>query len=214
MLDKYEPQVGFTLLTKVELMRKVIGLKLTLYELRVLLALISLVNQREGVAYPPRRIIGEMTGINQRHVSRTVHSLCKRGLVNIVDKGSTRRSARYRVNINKIEASFLANKLNSHKAIKGATDVPNEVREQCLGGSNEGASRGAIDVPPGVPEEQESASKVQTKLATELLITAARAPAISPKARLLPRSSEQADNLKKREHRNSWRFKFRNLEVN
>lgn len=210
MEDANKLPTTFTLLAKVELIRRAIGLDLTFYEMRVLIALISLVSQRAGVAYPPRRLIGEITAINVRHVSRALRALCERGLVTVATPGTPRLSTRYKVNIPAILAGSRTSKGLSEVFFKGTSKEPTEIRQPHLEGHCQGAPTGAAEAPPQAPEEQSIASEVQTKLATELQLNTARIPSVSPKARLLERSGARPP--KNSESKNSWRLNYRKLE--
>jgi len=208
MMGKPEDtQPTFTLLKKVELIRAVIGLPLTLYELRVLITIVSYINQRDGVAYPPRRLIGAMTNMHQRHVSRAVRALCDRGLIIIAVAGTARRSARYAVNVGAILTATGASRGTVEPSFRGATEVPLQVLQRYPDRDHSSASVGTADAPPEAPEVQGSASEVQTKRATELHVRASRAPAGSPEARPPPRSSrEQGGRVV--EVKNPWRGKY------
>gem|GEM_PF-5779617 len=202
-----DPQPTFTLLKKVELIRAVVGLPLKLYETRVLIAIVSYINQRDGVAYPPRRLIGEMTNMHERHVSRTVRALCDRGLIIIAVAGTARRSARYAVNVSAILSASGASRGTVDASSRGTAEGPLQALQPYPYRDLSGASTGTADVPPEAPEEQGSASEVQTKLATELQLRASRASAGSPRARLPPRSSREQVG-REAEVKNAWRTKY------
>ncbi|MBV8526195.1 MAG: hypothetical protein JOY71_29485 [Acetobacteraceae bacterium] len=95
---------GFGFLAKLELMRAACGLKLPSYATRALIALISLINEKSGLAFPPRSLLSRMTNIEERNVGRALRGLKQRGLIEVAIEGTKRRSTRYRVDANAVLA--------------------------------------------------------------------------------------------------------------
>lgn len=190
-------QREFSLIAKVELMRSLVGLRLTMYELKTLIVLCSLINQRNGLAYPPRSLISALTGIGERHVTRAIRSLCKQSLVEIIEPGGPTRAARYKINIPKI--------ITTSSAPKGTSDAPLKARQAHLYKHITAASGGTITVPTQEPEGQLTASEEQTKLAVKLSKSRSCASEAPPMG--LPRQRTARDQ-KNDAGKNSWCHSF------
>jgi hypothetical protein len=168
-----------------------------MYELKTLIVLCSLINQRNGLAYPPRSLISALTGIGERHVTRTIRSLCNQSLVEIIEPGGPTRAARYKINIPKV--------ITTSSAPTGASDAPLRARQAHLYKHITAASGGTITVPAQEPEGQLTASEEQTKLAVKLSKSRPCASEAPPMG--LPRQRSARD-LKKDAGKNSWRHSF------
>jgi predicted transcriptional regulator len=191
----------FDIVTKIETIRAALGLKIGVYDLKVLIAITTLVNQKNGLAFPPRSTISNITGIDGRHVSRSVQRLCELGLIEIAKRGDARKSARYRV--------VAAEICNQSSALAGTTAVPPEDWKMRLYGNVIRASRGASAVPPEVPEVVISPTEAQAKVG---LITNSKIAAVPvttpPPLGAAAVSSPATEALQKTDQpmpRNSWR---------
>jgi hypothetical protein len=158
------------LLEKVELMRAIAGMSgLTQYELRVLLAIASMINDRKGdVAFPPQALLAAMTGIATRHVARAISGLKAKDLVVIAKAGNSRHANHYQVNVAVVLGSFGASTGDAATRLEGLLDpLYGRIRAACSG-----ASPAPAEVAQGTPEQvskgQLSGSEVQTKLPTKL----------------------------------------------
>jgi hypothetical protein len=166
MSDEKPADGGTTLAYKVELMRATMGLRLPLYELKVLASIASLLDHKSGLAFPPRSLLAQLTAMDERHVGRAIRSLVAQRLVEVVEPGTPTRAARYRVDASEVMQRHRTTL--SGGASTGTAAGPQEARRGRLYGRLSGASTGPAAVPPQAPEEQLRSSVVQTKLEPKL----------------------------------------------
>lgn len=76
--------------------RKLTGLGLTAGERLVLLVLVDHADD-DGVAWPAERTIALESGMQRSSVQKQLPALVARGVIELVEEGGPRRSARYRV---------------------------------------------------------------------------------------------------------------------
>ncbi len=177
----------FRMVAKVELMRAVGGLKLPAYEMKTLIVLCSLINQRSGYAFPTHATLADLTNIHERHVHRALNGLQRRGFVVIAEQGTRRHSTRYTVDAAAVIATC-----------RGASVPPVEVPLSHLYGCLCATCRGATVPPVEVVKGQLRASEVQTK----------RQPKLLPASRSTRPSSNaaggRADQRATKPTRNAW----------
>ena len=191
----------FDIVTKIETIRAALGLKIGVYDLKVLIAISTLIHQKDGLAFPPRSMLSQITGINERHISRSVKRLCELGLIEIAKRGDARKSARYRVVIAEI--------CNQSSALAGTTAVPLEGWKMRLYGHVIRASRGASAVPPEVPEVVISPTEAQAKVGLITNSKIAAVPVTTPPplgaAVVSSPATEALPETKPPAARNAWR---------
>jgi hypothetical protein len=145
---------------KLALIRRALGLHLPLYEMKVMLFVTSLINGRDGTAWPSRRHVADGCGIDQRNAGRALQALVRRDLLTVVSPGGRASSARYTVNAEAIEAACEA-------APEAASDAP----RWCLGRRRGGVCRDArvasVETPQvasvETPKEQAKRKRSATK---------------------------------------------------
>jgi hypothetical protein len=158
------------LLEEVELMRAIAGMRgLTQYELRVLLAIASMINDRKGdVAFPPHAQLAAMLGIQTRHAARAIGGLKAKNLLVITEAGNSRRANHYRVNADRILDSFGASTGDAATRLEGLLDpLYGRIRAACDGVSPAPAEA-TQDTPEQASKGQQSRSEAQAKLRAKL----------------------------------------------
>jgi hypothetical protein len=138
---------------KLALIRRALGLHLPLYETKAMLFVISLINGRDGTAWPSRRHVADGCGIDQRHAGRALHALVERGLLTLVSPGGRASSARYTINAEAIAAACEAGS-------EAASKTSRWHLQRRRGGACRGARVAPVEAPPVAPVE---APKEQAK---------------------------------------------------
>lgn len=179
---------GFSAVAKIELIRATCGLRLPQYETRLLVILISLIEEKSGLAFPPRSLLAKLLGTDQRNTWRRLKGLQERCLISVAETGTNRRAARYRINAELI--------LKGIGVCGDAADASVETQQARLYGRIRRVCGDAAGASVGTPEEQLSASEVQTKQQAKLSPRSARSRSPGARAHAGAR-------------RNAWRAKYR-----
>ena len=95
--------------------------RLTLEQLRVLIALLSFGNKNGGSVWPKRALIAERTGMHPANISAATSALVKLGWLEKVGKGGFSKSTRYTL---KMPATV------AHLATSGSTDAQRTVNRR------------------------------------------------------------------------------------
>lgn len=141
---------------KLEAIRAICSLRLSKYELLLLVCLTTLINGKSGLAWPSRKTLSASCGMPEASVRKTLRSLEAKGLTVIAESSTRRRSARYAINLNKIFADSEAQIATS----AGATGLSQpELDGPVRGGCGE--QKGGA---PRLPEEELRMIEAQAKI--------------------------------------------------
>jgi len=184
----------FSVVAKLELVRVALGLKLPLYELKTLAALITWINGQSGEAFPSHSRLAASLGIDERNLFRALRGLQERGLVMVAKHGGGRRhSSRYVVDFEAVRENTV-----SKDATSAFVETPGSRLQRRQGGVCRDAETASVET----GKEQLRATEGQRKERSKLFASSRSFGARSP-------GGARAPEARKRTQRNSWIEKYR-----